>query len=130
MKILTISAAIVLVLHGLVHLLGTAAYMKLAVIQQLPYKTTFFGGRWNLGASGTAVYGALWAVATIGFIAAALGLLAGWSWWRPVLVVVTVFSLILTGLDWGVAYAGVIVNSAILVILWLGPRIISWIVRS
>ena len=129
MRILTIIASIVLALHGLIHLMGTAAYMKLVAIQQLPYKTTVLGGRWDLGPRGTAVYGALWAVAAIGFIVATLALLGGWSWWQPVLLGVTLFSLVLTALDWGVAYAGVIVNIAILAILMLGPHITSWFSR-
>jgi hypothetical protein len=129
MRILTIIASIVLVLHSLIHLMGTASYMKLIVIQQLPYKTTVLGGRWDLGPRGTTVYGALWAVAAIGFIVAALALLGGWIWWQPVLLGVTLLSLVLTALDWGVAYAGVIVNIAILAILILGPRITSWFSR-
>ncbi len=80
LKIMIIIAAIVLVLHGLIHLMGTAAYMKLAVIQQLPYKTTVLGGRWDLGTSGIAVYGVLWAVAAIGFVVAALAFWFGWTW--------------------------------------------------
>ena len=129
MKILTMIAAIVLVLHGLIHLMGTAAYLKLAVIQQLPYKTTVLGGRWELGTGGTAVYGALWALVAVGFIVAALALLMNWHWWQPVLVGVTLFSLVLTTLDWAVAYTGVIVNIAILAMLWLGPRMTSWFSR-
>ncbi len=65
LKIMIVITAIVLVLHGLIHLMGTAVYMKLGVIQQLPYKATVLGGRWDLGAGGIAVYGALWAVAAI-----------------------------------------------------------------
>ena len=129
LKIMLIIASIVLFLHGLIHLMGTVAYMKLAVIQQLPYKTTVLGGRWDLGASGTAVYGALWAVAAIGFIVAAAALLIGWQWWQPVLVGVTLLSLALTALDWDVAFAGVILNIAILALLWLGPRLTSWFSR-
>ena len=129
MKIFTIIGASVLVLHGLIHLMGTAAYLKLAVIEQLPYKTTLLGGRWDLGASGIAVYGALWALAASGFIVAAGALLAGWQWWQPVLLGVTLLSLALTALDWGVAYTGVIVNSVILALLWLGPRIPNWASR-
>lgn len=129
MKILTIIAAIVLVLHGLIHLMGTAAYLKLAVIPQLPYKTTVLDGRWELGASGIAVYGGLWAIAAIGFIVAAVALLASWNWWQPLLIVVTLLSLALTALDWGVAYTGVIVNIVILGILWLGPRLSGWVSR-
>jgi len=129
MKTLAVIASIILVLHGLIHLMGTTAYMQLAVIQQLPYKTTLLGGRWDLGASGTAVYGALWAVAAIGFVVAAGALLAGWSWWQPVLVGVTLFSLVLTSLDWGVAYTGVFLNIIILAILWLGPHVATWFAR-
>ncbi len=131
MRNLTIIGSIVLVLHGLVHLMGAVAYMKLAEIKQLPYKTTVLGGRWDLGLRGTTVYGALWAVAAIGFIVAALALLAswiaGWNWWQPVLLGVTLISLVLTSLDWDVAYSGVIVNIAILAILLLGPHITSWL---
>lgn len=129
MKILTIIASIVLILHGLIHLMGTAAYMNLAVLPQLPYKTTVLGGRWDLGASGTAVSGALWAVDAVGFIVAAVALLLGWNWWQPLLIVVTLCSLALTALDWGVAFAGVIINIAILALLWLGPRMASWFSR-
>ncbi len=125
MSIPMIIASVLLILHGLIHLMGTAAYMKLAVIDQLPYKTTVLGGRWELGPRGTTVYGALWAVAAIGFIVAAVALLSGWTWWQPVLIGVTLFSLILTALDWGVAYAGVIINIVILAVLWLGPLFTS-----
>ena len=125
MSIPTIVASILLILHGLIHLMGTAAYMKLVEIDQLPYKTTVLGGRWELGPRGTTVYGALWAVAAIAFTVAAVALLSGWTWWQPVLIGVTLFSLILTALDWGVAYAGVIINIVILAVLWLGPLFTS-----
>ncbi len=123
LKIMLIVATIVLVLHGLIHLMGTVAYLKLGVIQQLPYKTTVLGGHWDLGASGIAVYGLLWAVAAIGFVVAVLAFWFGWGGWQPLLLGVTLLSLVLTGLDWNVAYAGVIVNVVLLVLLWLGPRI-------
>jgi len=95
-KIISIIASIVLVLHGLIHLLGTAVYMKLTEIQGLPYKTTLLGSRGDLGEGGIRVYGVLWVVPAIGFVAAAAAILAGWNWWQPVLFGVTLFSLILT----------------------------------
>lgn len=128
-KIITIIAAIVLVLHGLIHLMGTAVYMKLGTVEGLSYKTTLLGGRWDLGAGGIWVFGALWAVAAIGFVVAVMALLAGSGWWQPVLVGVTLFSLVLTALDWSSAYAGTIINIVILAVLWLGPRITSWFSR-
>lgn len=129
LRIMLIVAAIVLVLHGLIHLMGTVAYMKLGVIQQLPYKTAVLGGRWDLGAGGIAVYGVLWAVAAIGFVVAALAFWFGWAGWQPLLLGVTLLSLVLTALDWDVAFAGVILNIAILALLWLGPRLAGWFSR-
>ena len=129
LRIMLIVATIVLVLHGLIHLMGTAAYLKLAVIQQLPYKTTVLGGRWDLGAGGIAEYGVLWAVAAIGFVVAALAFWFGWAGWQPLLLGVTLLSLALTALDWDVAFAGVILNIVILALLGLGPRLTSWFAR-
>ena len=129
LRIMLIVATIVLVLHGLIHLMGTAAYLKLAVIQQLPYKTTVLGGRWDLGAGGIAVYGVLWAVAAVGFVVAALAFWFGWAGWQPLLLGVTLLSLALTALDWDVAFAGVILNIVILALLGLGPRLTGWFAR-
>jgi hypothetical protein len=103
--------------------LGTSAYLKLAEIKELPYKTTVLNGRWDLGADGIAVYGALWAVATVGFVVAATALTAGWSWRQPVLFGVTLFSLVLTALDLEVAFAGAIINIFILAVVLVWPRI-------
>jgi hypothetical protein len=119
-------ATILLALHGLIHLMGTTVYMKLGTIAALPYKTTLLGGRWDLGERGMRAFGALWAVAAIGFVVAALALLAGWAWWQPALLAVALFSLMLTALDWSNAYAGALINILILAALWLGPRIPGW----
>ena len=114
---------VILILHGLIHLMGTIAYLQLGTFEKLPYKTTLLNGSWDVGQSGIAVFGALWAAAALGFVLSAAAMLAKWHWARPVLVAVTLLSLVLTGLDWKVAYAGVILNIAILGLLWLGPHI-------
>ncbi|MBZ5498995.1 MAG: ABC transporter permease [Acidobacteriia bacterium] len=121
-----IVVAFVLVLHGLIHLMGTAVYTKMATIEGLKYKTTLLGGRWDLGESGIRVFGALWAVAAVGFVVAAVALMAGWGWWQLMLVGVGVFSLVLTVLDWSNAFAGAIINIAILAAVLLGPRVVHW----
>lgn len=124
MKILSIIVPVIIILHGLIHLMGTVTYMKLGTVQGLSYKTTLLGGRWNLGEGGMAVYGALWAVAAVGFVAAAVAMLVGWGWYRPVLTGVAAFSLVLTALDWQVASAGVILNIIILAWLLLAPNLV------
>lgn len=124
-KIALAFAAAVLLLHGLIHLMGTAVYMRLADAQGLSYKTTLLSGRLDLGENGMRIFGASWMVPAVGFMAAAVMLMVGWDWWRPVLLVTTLLSLALTGLDWSVAFAGFVVNVAILVLLWLGPRVVG-----
>jgi len=125
-KIIIIVAALVLILHGLIHLIGPTVYMKLGQVEEIAYKTTLLGGRWEVGERGIWMFGALWTVPAVGFILAAVALLAGWSWWQPVLIGVTLVSLLLTVLDWRIAYAGVVVNLVILAVFALEPRIASW----
>jgi hypothetical protein len=123
LRFLNLAAAAVLFLHGLVHLLGTAVYLRLAEIPEFPYKTTLLGGSWNLGPSGIRVFGGLWAGAALGFWLGTLAFLMDWPTWRTVLIRVTLFSLVLTTLDWTVAYAGLVVNLGILIALFLAPRL-------
>lgn len=127
MKTLSIIAAIVFILHGLIHLMGTVTYMKLGTVQGLTYKTSLLG--WDIGENGMRLYGVLWAVAAVGFIVAAMALLAGWEWWRPALVGVSLFSLVLTSLEFKEAAAGAILNIIILAILVLSPSIARWMAR-
>ena len=114
-----LGAVFLLLAHGLIHLIGTVVYLRLGEVKGFAYKTTLLGGRWDLGTSGIGVFGALWAVAAVGFIVAALALLTNRRGWRPILAAVTVFSLVLTGLDSSLAFAGVGLNLVILIaVLW------------
>ncbi len=123
MNIWRMLLAIIIVLHGLVHLMGLVSYLKLGEVQGLPYKTTVLDGRINLGNNGIGIYGGLWGVATLGFVFAAIGLLLNSSWWLPLLTTTAVFSLILTMVDLNVAMAGVVVNVALLILAWVAPRL-------
>jgi len=115
----------ILVVHGLIHLMGTTVYMRLGNIQGLSYKTTLLGGRWDLREDGMRVFGALWILPAVGFVLAAIALWADWPSWQSLLLSVTALSLILTLLDWASAYAGAVVNLAILSAALLGPRLVS-----
>ncbi|TSA79943.1 ABC transporter permease [Deinococcus detaillensis] len=123
-------AGIVLALHGLIHLLGFVAYLRLATVATLPYKTTFLSGRLDLGVAGTSVFGLAWGVAALRFVLVAAAFFLHWDWWRPALIAVTLLSLVLTVLDVGVAFAGVAVNIMILLALWFGSRRGSTFSRS
>lgn len=116
---------VTLIVHGLLHLIGSAVYMRLAEVNGPYFTTTLLGGRLHLGGVGTRILGALWTLPAFGFIVGALALWAGWNWWGPVLVGAAIFSLALTSLDWSSTFLGAVIDIAILTLLWLGPRIWS-----
>ena len=124
---LMIASVAGLIIHGLIHLMGTAVYMRFAQIQGLPYKTNLLNGRWEVGETGIYLFGALWVLPAVGFLATATALAAGWAWWRSLLLASALVSLVLTGLDWRVAFVGATVNIAILVLFWIGPRVAAWV---
>jgi len=126
-KVLFAVAAAFLVLHGLIHLMGTTAYLKLGKIEALPYKTTLLGGSWNVGDGGIRAFGILWVIPAVGFFLAGVAMFAGWPWWPTLVGVMGVLSLVLTLFDWTVAYAGAVINLIILGLLWGGPALSRWL---
>ncbi len=122
-KSVTTGLVILLVLHGLVHLMGFVAYWPLQEVPELAYKTVFLGGALELGETGTRLYSVLWVLAAAGFVAAGVAVLAGRTWGRALLLAVTLLSLALTVLDWSAAFRGVIINIVILAILLFGPQL-------
>jgi lysylphosphatidylglycerol synthetase-like protein (DUF2156 family) len=122
-KMHKLAACIMLCLHGLIHLMGTAVYLKLGEIEGMDYKTTLLWGRWDLGQTGIGMIGVLWAVAALGFLTAALAMAAGWRWARPALLAVTLLSLVLSILDWETARAGAVLDLVILAVICVAARL-------
>ena len=116
-KILLCGAVVLLGLHGVIHLIGTVVYLQVAELDGFAYKTTLMGGRLDLGDWGIRLFGALWLVPAIGFMVAAQGLWTGWPLWLPVLVGSALCSLVLTSVDWNVAFMGAITDGVILLLL-------------
>jgi len=133
-KIALAFVVFVLVVHGLIHLMGTAVYMRLAEVKGLTYKTTLLSGHWELGEGGMRVWCVMGSAQhrvcrSCSRIADRAGLVA-----QPVLLWTTLLSLALTGLDWSNAFMKaitdtailVLTDTAILVLLWLRPHIADW----
>ena len=97
-KILAIILIVFAVIHGLIHLMGFAAYWPLVKIDQLPYKTTLLSGRWEVGPGGMRLYSLLWLLAGLGFVVAALALAFGQGFWAPLMLGSALLSL-LTWID-------------------------------
>ena len=114
---LLLTAAAIVVVHGLIHLLGFVAYWPLGDVPSLPYKTVLFEGRLEVGAAGMQIFAVLWLFAAIGFVVAVLGFARGADWWIPAIVVITLVSLALTVADWRSARVGAMVDGVLLVAL-------------
>ena len=115
--------AVVLAMHGVAHLVGTAGHMRLARYDDIPYTTKLLAGRWDVGDRGAWIVGLLYAFAAAGFVLSAVAWQLDWSLWRALLTGVTAFSLILTLLDWRVAIAGTVIDVGILLTVAIAPSI-------
>ena len=63
--------AFFLLAHGVAHLVGFVSSWKLATLAELPYKTTVFSGRIDVGDAGIRVLGVLWLLTALAFLIAA-----------------------------------------------------------
>lgn len=127
MKMVRISlylAAVVVFIHGLIHLMGFVAYWPLAEIAELPYKTALFGNRWQVGSGGMRLYSVLWLGTAVALVAAAVSLMIGRSWWFPVMAIAVIVSLLITVPDWSNAFRGTIISLVMLV-----PLLLVWGLR-
>lgn len=118
-KLTRLAGSIVLALHGFIHLMGTAVYLKLAEIEGLAYKTTLLKGAWDVGQRGMAFFGLFWGFAAAGFIAAGAIWLLRNAVPRIPLIMTAAFSLVLTLLDYDSAYAGALISGVILALALL-----------
>ena len=109
--------ALFLAAHGIAHLVGFVASWKVAVLDELPYKTTVLAGRIDVGDAGARVFGVFWLLAAAAFVAAggAVALQAGWAFRFTAVAVVA--SLLLCVAGWPEARIGAGVNFALLVLL-------------
>ena len=130
MRLLLYAIALGLAVHGLIHLMGLVAYWPLGTIAELPYKTALLNGRWEVGNMGMRFFSVLWLTAAVGFLLSALGLLFGWGWVQPLLLVSLLLSLAVTVLDWQGAFRGALIDTVLLAGLLLLPSITTWLPAS
>lgn len=124
-----IIAAIVFIVHGLIHLLGFVVPWRLATIEGFAYKTTLLSGTLDVGDAGVRVIGLLWLLAAIGFVVAGVAVFTSQPWWQALTLWVTLFSLVISILGWPDSQFGVLINLVILAYLLFGGRM-GWLPRS
>lgn len=111
-------------LHGLIHLMGVASIWGLDGANGVSPVPTFPAGL-VAGSPLALALGALWLVALVGFLVAAVGVARGAGWWKGVTAGAAALSLALCLAWWHDAFAGVGVNIVILA----GLAIQSWAAR-
>jgi hypothetical protein len=115
-RVLRMVGAVVLALHGLIHVLGFLALWQLAQIDGLPYRTTVIDGRFEIGETGARLLGLAWLVLVPAFLACAYGLFRGARWAVPAIALVAAVSLVVSILGLPESRPGLMFDVAILAV--------------
>jgi len=115
--------AFLLFAHGVAHLVGFISSWQLATLAELPYKTTIFAGRVNLGDAGMRVVGTMWLLGAVAFTIAAIALASGTSWAGRFILPVVIASSLLCVAGWPDARIGLGVNAGLALVLALSARL-------
>jgi len=118
--------AALLLIHGFAHLVGFIVAWKLATLEEMPYKTTLLGGRWDVGDAGIRGVGVLWALVglgifTLGGVLALTGVLS-----EGPLLAFSLVSSVLCVLGWPDSKLGLVAN-AVIVGLYFVSRAQGWL---
>jgi hypothetical protein len=119
---LRVLTSIFFILHGLVHLLWLGSYWKLMEVDGIPYTTRVLAGRINVGDTGIRIVGILWAIATLAWVIAGLGLVFTASWWQAMTIGAALFSSVMCVLGLPVAKFGLLINIATLTVVFLNGQ--------
>ena len=109
--------AFVLAAHGIAHGVGFAVTWHVIATPELPFSTTVFGGRWNVGLDGIRLVGLLWLVAGAACLTAAAALAADASWSVGATIAALVVSLAMCAVGWPAARTGVYLNLGLAAVL-------------
>jgi hypothetical protein len=112
--------------YGIAHLVGFVTPWRLMTIEDMPYKTTLLSGALDVGDVGIRLMGILWLIAALAFAAAGFGLIFVQSWWQPLTLYASIYSLVLSVLGWPDSRFGVLINILILAYLLFGDRL-DWL---
>jgi len=121
--LINVLAAIYLIVHGLIHLIGFVTNFQIAEIEEITYSTTVLAGRLEIGDVGTRVLGIAWLLVAVAFVISGVAIFFSPPWWWSFTLAVTGVSLVLSILGWPDARFGVLANVVILGFLFIGPRL-------
>jgi len=115
--------AFVIAAHGIAHLVGFISSWRLATLAELPYKTTIFSGRLDVGDAGIRVIGVLWLLAALAFLVGPIAVTTEASWAGRFLFAAVIGSTLLCVAGWPDARIGLAVNLGLALVLAIGARL-------
>jgi hypothetical protein len=118
--------ALLMVAHGLAHLVGFVVAWEIRAFPETPFHTTILNGSIDVGLWGTRAVGLLWLLAAMAFVFAASGVALRQAWWPVATTVVITASLMLCVVGWPEARIGVYVNLVVAALLLAGYRL-GWL---
>ena len=110
-------AAILLALHGVIHLIGFVTPWRIATLEGFAYRTTVLNGALDVGDAGVRVVGLVWLGLSAGFLAAGYGVWRGKRWAVGLTGVLAVVSLVVCLLGLPETFAGIAINVVILAVV-------------
>lgn len=113
---LSVVAAVVLAVHGAIHLIGFVVSWQLGVVQGFGYRTTVLAGLIDVGPVGIRGVGAVWLLVAVGFVLAGFAIWRGEPWAVGLSAALAFGSLTLCVLGLPDSAAGIVVNVAILAV--------------
>jgi hypothetical protein len=121
-----IGLALFMALHGIAHLVGFGVSWRLVASEEMPFKTTLFYGRLDLGEAGVKGVGIVWLLLAVSFVVAAVGAVLRQPWWNGLATALALASLLLSIASLPDARMGVLVNALVLGALVAGPALAWW----
>ena len=110
-------AAVLLALHGVIHLIGFVVPWRIAALEGFAYRTTAFNGAWEVGDAGVRLIGLVWLGLAIGFVVAGYGIWRGGPWAVGLTGVLAILSLIVCVVGLPETVAGLVINGVILTVV-------------
>lgn len=119
--------AAVLAIHGIAHLVGFLVAFRWVHFEEIPYSTTLFDNRIDVGDTGIRIIGMLWLMTALGCFGLATASWFSWDLFVPVTLGLAFFSLALCLAGWPDTVIGTVINGLLIVILILASAL-GWVV--
>ena len=126
MTVMRFALALILIVHGVAHLVGFVVPWRIAKLDEVPYKTTLLGGRLDVGGAGIRFMGVLWLLAALGFVISGAALILLAPWWPWFTTITAACSLVLAVAGWPDSRIGIPIDVLLLAYLLIGGTL-GWL---